>query len=284
MPEPIVNLFVVGAPKAGTTSLSAYCENHSQMVTGRVKEPNYFGEYRSPDGQQCNTIDEYEKLYKGLQGEQSVYIADFSTSYLYSTKAAREISLYNANAKIIILLRDPVERSISMYFHQRKSALESVQLEPALNAEEDRIRDGWGYGYHYKSVSLYHDQVKRYLDVFGSNVGVFFFEEFIRQPAAVLEQVASFLGLTEPFTEESIHLNRTGMPRSVVLQKIIAARYPGKELVRKIIGQNMVDYIIASNIGKKPDVDETIKSGLREYFTDDIRKLELLLRRKTGWL
>src|SRR6476659_9443233 len=132
-----VNLFLVGAMKAGTTSLTRLFEQHPDIFVCPIKEPNFFVT-RLPDSisddldnsdiksfindlkvnsrkhfAHIKTMGDYHSLFKFYKNEK--YLADCSTIYLHSKDAPVRIKQYNANARIIILLRDPVKRAFSHY-------------------------------------------------------------------------------------------------------------------------------------------------------------------------
>ena len=106
------NFFIVGAPRAGTTALYHYLSQHPDVFLPRVKEPHYFGsdlEFAVPR----MTFDEYRNLYQGVTNEKVV--GDGSVMYLMSQTAAKEIKKICPEAKIIIMLRHPVDLLVSLH-------------------------------------------------------------------------------------------------------------------------------------------------------------------------
>ena len=124
-----VNTFIVGAPKAGTSSLHFYLNQHPEICMSSVKEPNFFSakevENLYYNSQIVSSTKDYNSLFESdvkIKGESSV-------SYLYYKEVAKRIYEYNAKAKIIIMLRKPVDRLFSHYLMDKRLGLCSVSLQ-----------------------------------------------------------------------------------------------------------------------------------------------------------
>ena len=169
------NFLIVGAAKCGTTSMYQYLSQHPDIFMPGWKEPSFFiGDPFKPLNRTTKTV--YYKLFKGVKEEHAS--GEASTAYLYDEAAPKLIQKALGKIKIIILLRDPVNMSYSLYNHQVRKEGESIEsFEEALEAEEARLNDssfkqncyGWHANYYYFRRALYHDQVKRYWDTFGQN-------------------------------------------------------------------------------------------------------------------
>ena len=201
-PKP--NFFIVGAPKCGTTSLHEYLQRHPDVFMPWYKEPHFFGsdldgsrfrQFRGKPGR-------YLKLFRDARGQSR--IGESSPWYLVSERAAAEIHSYDPNAKIIIMLRSPVDMMYSMWSQFRYSGNEQIDsFAEALDAESDRragkqIRRAAHCvtGLQYRQMARFSQQVPRYFDVFGrENVRVIIFDDFARDTAGVYRGVCDFLGI-----------------------------------------------------------------------------------------
>jgi len=135
------DFFIVGAPKCGTTSMYHYLRQHDQIFMPDEKEPHYFGEdlKKRPD-KFIDNEDEYLNLFKDAKPDQK--LGEASTFYLYSKSASREIKEYNPDAKIIIMLRNPIDFLNSLHSQLLFSGNEDEpDFEIAMELEEIALRD-----------------------------------------------------------------------------------------------------------------------------------------------
>ncbi len=198
------NLFIVGAPKAGTTTVAKVLSSHPDVFVSKIKEPHHFIMENNPyaPGFLYVRLDvvkdqsDYLNLYKNAAAFR--YRCDASTSYLQYFNAATNIKKKVPAAKIIIILRNPIERAFSQYFHNRRLKAEPIDtFEDALDAEEKRKKDNFFRHYFYKDTGLYFDQVKNYIEVFGNeNVLVLFYEELNSCPKSFYSKIFNFLGIS----------------------------------------------------------------------------------------
>ena len=132
-----VNTFIVGAPKTGTTSLYYYLNQHTNVCMSSIKEPNFFSAkevnslfYKS---QIVDDINEYHKLFS--QNKKQI-IGEASVSYLFFDEVPNRIYKYNPKAKIIILLRNPIERALSHYLMDFRLGFCSENFEDIIAQPE----------------------------------------------------------------------------------------------------------------------------------------------------
>ena len=194
------DLFLVGAPKCGTTAMYDYLNWHPEIFMCPVKEPEYFS--RDPGSAAARSLEEYLALFEGARGETR--IGEASVGYLASPVAAGRILAFNPAARILIMLRNPVDMMYSLHGQLVYNGDEDVpDFEAALALEERRARGlSLPAGGHlpawvqYRSMASYADQVRRYLDAFGRDaVRVVIFDDFVRDTGAVYADVLSFLGV-----------------------------------------------------------------------------------------
>lgn len=193
------DFIILGAQKAGTTSLAAWLHGHPQTWIAPEKEVHYF------DLQYQRGIDWYGSRFSAAPN--SVKCGEATPYYLFHPDCAQRMAESLPTTKFIAILRDPVERAFSGYFHAKRAAMEPLELAAALDAEPARMasdrallaRDPSAYAEHqqwrsYLSRGLYAIQLQRYFAHFPrERIHVMFFEELISSPDAVLNQLSAFL-------------------------------------------------------------------------------------------
>jgi hypothetical protein len=213
--QALPNAFLVGAMKCGTSWLAQELGRHPEVFLPTIKEPNLLVSAKGegfelkgalPTNQlfakmhrfSAGTVEEYRALY--AEGETARIRIDASVRYLVSDLAAARIAstfeMLAVPARIVIMLRDPVERIWSHWQMHRTMGIEPLGLSAALAAESSRMAAGWSDDWAYAGYSSYDQHLSRYLDLFGrDNVHVEVYEEAIANPSAALARVFAFLGL-----------------------------------------------------------------------------------------
>jgi len=174
------NFFIVGAAKAGTTSLYEYLKDIPGIYMSPVKEPNYFSVNILDDNHELKPIRKKEQ-YLMLFNNDAKILGEASAYYLSDPEAPKLIHKVSPNAKILISLRDPVEREFSHFLMEKeryakteKTFREIIQIE--LNYKNSKKNYALKHG-------LYSENVKRYLEIFGTcQVKIIIFEEWIKNP------------------------------------------------------------------------------------------------------
>lgn len=205
------SFLIVGAEKAGTTSLHDYLLQHPEVIEGHRKEVQYFSRYfyHSWDWYRAH-FPLRSKLEGKLCGEASPY-------YIFHPYAAERIHGTLPKCKIIILLREPIARSVSQYYHEVAKGREYLSMADAFDAEEARTRGELERmhsplylpfnheHFSYVGKSVYVDQVRRYLNVFPrEQVLVMQSERFFRETAEVVRNVFEFVGIDASFLPENL--------------------------------------------------------------------------------
>lgn len=195
------SFFLVGAQKSGTTSLFAALADHPSILKPRLKEPFYYGnDIRYAKGRKF-----YAANFPATKDGK--FYADGSTNYLDHPLAAVRIREDVPVAKIIVILRNPVERAYSHYRMQVRNNIEELTFDQALEQEEARIHEGLkkspqhNYCYQrlgYRSRGEYSRMLPAWQSVFGSNqLLVLCAEDFFAHPMTHYHEVLRFLGLSE---------------------------------------------------------------------------------------
>ena len=297
------NFFIVGAPKSGTTSLHNYLSQHPDVLMSKNKEPCFLApDFYSPVYPQ--TEEEYLRCFEGYSGESRV--GESTTSYLYSKMAARRIHKFVPNAKIIAMLRNPVDMIASLHAQYLKIGIENIsRFEDALEAEADRrvgkrIPSGFKYPIEYllyREVGKYSEQLRRYFSEFGrKDVHIIIFDDFRQDTEGEFIKVCEFLGISVNNKINFTAHNPARTPRFVMLHR---AAFRMKFIENAIV--QWLRPIVPSQLGKvlwsiyrtpvklnmkigRASVDHKTRITLASYYKHDIKELEMLLGRDLeGW-
>jgi hypothetical protein len=252
------------------------------------KEPHFFYEggldRPAHDGA---SLAEYLALFEGVP--YRVRAGEASTSYLYSESAAGEIKRFRPDARIMVVLRNPVDRAYSQYWNHVRDGTEPLSFKEALEAEAGRVREGRWHGFHYVGVGRYADQVARYLETFGEgSVRAYLFEDLTRDAEGVCRDAFAFLGVDpDPPVEVGRIYNRSGPPRSKLASRVLSSKslrtLAGRVLpaaLKREIGERLRN----SNTKPVPEMDPKTRAALLDVFEEDISRLEDLIGRDlSGW-
>ena len=234
------NFFVVGAAKSGTTSLWQYLRQHPDIFMPTdiaLKEPSYYCDSYGVEGYEAYL----SIFFRDVRNEKR--IGEASTPYLTSPESARKILEAVPDAKIIMLLRNPVNRAYSLWKWMHAYRYETISsFEDALEAEFNcrrnnpeflsQFRKGgstyyWDFMYFHSG--LYHTQVKRYHDLFPKEqLSMIIFEDFIQNPLQMVQELYDFLGVDSNFSPE-IKIHNEGLagygPLPVNIRRYLEEKY-----------------------------------------------------------
>ena len=282
------NLFIIGAPKCGTTALAKWLSDRPEIYFSPVKEPHYFSEeYRLTPG-----IERYEALFETANPAVHKWVGEASVWYLFSTSAVRSILEYSPDARFIVMLRDPLDMAPSMHEQQRFNGNEEVDdFEKALGLSDRRQR-GEGVGVWKGYVAPQHLaylhccslgwQVRRLLEVVPSNkVHFVVFDDLSADPANTYSQVLGFLGLSVDGKADFAKVNTAKRRASPLLDKLVLRAAAMK--CRLGIG---VRFRILSGIRRwnvvhhqRPPLSRELREKMASHFRNDVALLGNLIGR-----
>jgi hypothetical protein len=205
------DFFIVGAPKCGTTALIEYLKQHPDVFVPERKELDYFGSDLVFKRYSLSE-EQYLSWFRGANGQKRA--GEGSVWYLRSARAAAEIKAFAPDARIIIMLRNPVEVMHALHGQRVYNGNEDIEdFAAALEAEEDRARGlrlpqraSDDFGCFYRETARYASQIERYFDVFGRDqVRVILYDDFARETAPVYRDTCRFLEIDESF-QPSLHV------------------------------------------------------------------------------
>ena len=290
------NLFCIGCPKSGTTTLFKILCQHSQIHTPKFKEPFFFNNSNYQNG-----IDWYANTYyDDIKNEK--WVLDFTPSYLYSDEALFRINEYSKgnDLKFIVMLRNPVERAYSHYLHTLRDGLEDLDFNGAIQAESERLLNYENnllsqlkYSYIYQS--LYHKHLSKYFESFGRNnfFVINYDSQFLDKSEfkLMISDLQNFLEIKIENLNIEIKENFASESRSKILQTLVNSNGLHKRLARLLFKSKINRQILINKFRKlnekkmvKKDLEVEIKKNLYEkYFHADVLKLESLLEKKLNW-
>lgn len=270
---------IVGAPRSGTTSLYHYLKATRGVYLPEQKYITYFiGKTSSSK----LTEKEYLKHFSGVKNEK--VIGEANAVYLADPDSPKLIKNKIPNAKIIILLRDPVERTFSEYNSDMMKEKINCAFSKAILENPPPGKNYPNRGICQKNNilerSLYYEQVKRYYDVFGAeNVGVWFTEDLAKDPNQILKQIFNFLGIVAELPNTEHKYSKHSIPRNIIFKHILRHRKILKFLriiipVKKL-RTRMSDYVYKDM--PKPVMLDKDRATLENYFKNDVHNLQKLL-------
>ncbi len=302
----IPNFFVVGAAKAATTTLHAILDRHPEVYCPPLKEPGYFADANAPqifdpfsgrppfDGtsyvrgamahhEQVAYIKDaeiYRLLYRRVGGEKAV--GDFSTAYLCSVDAAEKIRAFNPAAKIIVVLREPIERALSHYKMDQAIGLVSASFSELVRAELDALHDTTKSAPWYIRLGLYASQVERFLSRFPKDqVKIILFEDFCGARGEIISGIETFLEVTPQVSHLDMVVNKSEQPRSREIVRLIE-RMNIRPMIRKMVPRPVIDLgkrILYKPYKEKPAVEPEVLAQVQEVVEPDVRRLGTLINR-----
>lgn len=282
------NLFIAGAPRCGTSSLHAWLNGIPGIRMSRVKEPNYFSRQVISDDHPLVKPIRDEGSYLQLWGGtgNARYHGEASPNYLEDPGAAEMINGFSPDARIIVSLRDPVERYHSTYLMLRNNlpSMGSImdEIRKALDGEGNpslplvRLRTG-----------LYAGQVERYRAVFGdARFKVLVFEELMSDVPAALRDIVAFLGIDHAVGEfAEPPQRRYGEARGPVVRFLFGNRKISRA-AESLVPYKLRKWIRSAFLVRdaaKPELDSEAREFLIEHYRDDVTRLERLLGRRLPW-
>jgi hypothetical protein len=293
------NFFIVGAMKAGTTSLASWLGQHPQVFMHPVKEPNFFAfeggvpPVSGPGVERLKFIPDLETYARGFDAARpGQAMGEASTVYLYSAVAPERIHSRVPHARLIAVLRHPVDRAYSNFIHNLRHGFETLpDFAQAVDAEPDRIRKGWDPIWHYMNRGFYHAQLSRFDRWFPRDrIRVFLFEDLCRDPGIMMREVFGFLGIDDRFTPDVSRAENVGaLPRSGWSHRTWIRTLPIRRRIRDLLPTGVRAFgsrSLAPIFFRRPDpLGQDLRRRLILAFREDIGRLEDRIERDLSeWL
>jgi hypothetical protein len=290
------NFLIIGAARSGTTALHYYLKEHPQIYMCPIKETNFFAanggwdESSAPrrtmtqrlirlsaDSIRIADLDDYCALFEGASDELA--IGEASPSYLIYPGASQRIRHHLPDVKLLAILRNPVDRAYSAHM------LRVLYGGQERGVFGQSVRDiYWGF---------YYAHLKRYYDLFDrSQIQVHLYEDLTADPAGVLGQIYSFLGVDPILPDLSVAYNVGGVPRNGLWQAVLAGSSPVKAALKPLVPsrwrRGAIDALHGlqrQGLTKPAPVEPEVRAELIYIYKHDILQLQDLIQRDLGaWL
>jgi hypothetical protein len=314
-PAALPNFFIVGAPKAGTTSLYHYLDQHPQIFMSPIKEPNYFAAEIRPEnvgdelqpqvaedlgelqkflhgpmrgkrfGGLVSQWDDYLRLFQSVKTEKA--IGEASVCYLWSKTAAVNIRSRIPGAKIIMILRNPAEVAFSLYLQSVTSGRVRGSFRKLLHDSRLCNKEKFSLLYPLLELGLYYEQVKRFLELFPSeSVLILWYEQYQTRQLETLADIFRFLNVDTTFVPDtSRRYLEPRIPRFTAISHLLrkhGAWQRGEDSAPNLLRSLWRHLFFRQRSSVTMDAKD--REWLDEYYGEDVRKLSSLLERDlTAW-
>ena len=291
------NLLIVGAAKSGTTSLHNYLKQHPEIFMTEHKEPHFLINSQIGESRIHNavlTLDEYKRMFKTkniykYKGESSVLYLAFPDFSIKSIK-----KYLPADVKIIIMLRNPVERAFSGYLHNlRYNPSENLSFEEAIESSEYRYHNQMDItpDTRYLYIGEYYCQVQAFIEKFKENVHIIFYDDYVNNIDLCLDNVFDFLEIEKMKIDTSKrHMQGGWIFKYRFMRDFLIPGNRLKFLIKNILPNRRLRKWLRKRIMnistvKSPELSIAMRDKLRNYYREDILNLGRLLDRDLGsWI
>ena len=290
------NFLIIGAAKAGTTALHEYLQQHPQIYMNPTKETNFFvfeGEeinFQGPGDEalkdfSITDLATYKAQFAGVKEE--IAIGEACPSYLYHPQAATKIKQYIPDARLIVILRNPVTRAYANFLHIVRDDREPCRdFALALQDEAERIANNWEWFWHYIQIGFYGKQLKHYYEIFpSSQIKVYLYEYLKENAIATLQQIFRFLEVYDTFVPNmALRPNKSGMPKNKLLHQILTKPNPLKTLLKPLFPAKIRQKIQHQKLKTTQKTHEVRQKLLDLYSTDILQCQDMIQLDLSNWL
>ena len=291
------NLLIVGAAKCGTTSLHNYLKQHPDIFMTEHKEPHFLinseiGEDRVHKA--VTVLEEYEKMFK--TEDKYKYKGESSVMYLaFPEFSIKNIKKYlDPDVKIIIMLRNPIERAFAGYLHNlRYNPSEDLSFEEAFDKSEERYHQVGDMtpDTRYLHVGNYYSQVELFMTMFNDNVIVIMYDDYVSNINLCLSNIFDFLDVDKMLVDTSRrHMVGGWVFKSKFLRNLFIPKNNFKSLLKSVLPnkklrQALKQKMMSISTVETPCVSAEMHKKLTEYYRKDINSLSKLLNKELNhWI
>ena len=299
------SVIVAGAVKAGTTTLHAILARHPQIAMSVVKETNRYCPDLWPFLSHIEPLSaaDIQRLYKSgktrhlglIQNEQTynlcfhlnpktLYWGESSPFYLRSTEAARQIARHHPEARIIFVVRDPIQRLLSHYEMETRDARIPEPIALAIREEQSALNSGQKPEHGLLDSGLYGEGIARFLDHFPSQQILVMDLSELKNIEHLTQKIADFLRIdSSGFDPQIPNQNVSISARNPRLNRLLA-QTGFKDMIRSYLPQSMIDALkplYYQTSGQKLQIDKDLQTELVRFFQPDVRKLLALVGDKS---
>ena len=283
------NFIIAGFPKCGTTSLFHILKQHPEIFMPKQKELHFFTQpqiFKLNKGPKDKVVKqshiksekEYLELFKSVKDE--IAVGDTSPSYINYPENFGMIKQYLNDPKVIVIVRDPIDRAYSNYLHLKRELREKMDFFSALKNEDNRREECYSDFWYYRFNSTYYKKILMAKKTF-SNVLVLTAEEFKRNPEITLKKVYSFLGVKLIVKKQALEtkFNVGGYYKKNVITLLLFQPSRFKNALKKIIKPTRRIKMLVSKFSrlfqiKQPSIDQDSLSYLKKHLSKEINNLK----------
>jgi hypothetical protein len=248
------DFIIIGAQKSGTSSLYSYLAQHPQLKSSTSKEVHYFDGGLSPEEDNFKKGEAWYRSHfpfkKDLAANQKTFEA--SPLYIFNPLVPARMFELIPKVKIIVVLRNPTERAISQYFHEKRLNMETMPIFEALQEEENRLehviknKDFKSHNFvhsTYKSRGMYKGQIERYFNYFPrEQILIINSDDLFTNTADTLRQIFKFVGVDTKYKVENLQPRNVSSNRTKVephvYEYLNSYFQPYNEALYKFLGKN----------------------------------------------
>ncbi|MBN1314735.1 MAG: sulfotransferase domain-containing protein [Anaerolineales bacterium] len=300
---------IIGAMKAGTTTLFRLLDQHPEVYMSPVKEPNFYA-YKDGrpkrghppgmpypvwiidtpdlaeramekrvDAATFTTLPAYQRLWQDVSEPQK---GEASVLYLYLPHVAESIASMDPSMKLVAILRNPVERAYSHFLMARRMGREPIaSFIEAMEAEASRLAQDYDPFWHYRSLGYYSVQLERYFKVFDrSQILIMFNDDLKKDLYTAYARLLRFLEVDasfEPGPKKEYGIG--GQPKSRWLYRLATSPSLIKDYFKRIVPAQYHASILNRFVLSKPELEIELRQQLARFYHDDILRLEDLIGR-----
>lgn len=292
---------IIGAPRAGTTSLYHYLRQHPQIVMSKIKETNFFAflasqvetnyQIRSNSKWHATSPPAYEALFESNRNTKA--IGEASPLYLYMPSVPNQIYKHIPSVKIILILRNPIERAYSAYLKNRREGFEARSFKEAVMQEiksPSRVVTSKNF---YVRAGFYFEHLQRFLQYFESNqLKIIFQEDLQKNSQLILKSLFEYVQVDNQFiADTSVRFNESLPPMLIKKPSVRQAMKKITSTLRQFIPYKTyfsllnMKYAINKKLSTYPAPSTDLKIILRDQYQTDINNLQSYVRRDlSSWL
>ena len=292
------NFIIAGFPKCGTTSLHHYLSEHPQIYMPKQKELHFFTHKilskqlggkgdKITKQMHVNSLDNYKNFFPDSNKYKA--IGEASPSYINYPEVYNEIKTQLSSPKIIVLVRDPINRAYSNYLHLKRESRELLSFQDALDNEQTRKKLKYSDFWYYKFNSLYYEKIKHLKSVF-DNVLVLTQEELMLSPALTIKKAYSFLNVENSFVPKIINkkYNPGGNYTNNIITRAIFKPSKTKNILKKIISikpwmKDGLNWITRHYKNPTEPIEKETLAKLKNYFRKDVELIESIGVDVSSW-
>ncbi len=296
------DFLVIGAPKAGTTALHHYLRQHPQIFLNPLKDSHFFLFDGKPplmhgpsDGlrqaEMIHSFEDYRRLF--AKADDAATVGEVCIRYLDSPVAPERIARRLANVRLIVILRQPVERAWSHFRMYRGNGSEPcADFTRALADERQGLRDDWYRG-RYFHLGLYHQHLLPWFERFGQDrILVLLYDDLVRDPGTLLHQVFTFVGVDPAFTPDTSRpYNVTGEIANPLVRRLWSSTRSLRSRTARYVPlawRGRLSGLIAGarvKPGTKARLSPPVYRALLNDYREDLVQLQALIGRDlSDWL